>query len=54
MKFLSSPHLFPVVIMVMYVATSVRYAVAKDWGRLMYWVCAAGITYSATFLVGKR
>lgn len=47
------PHLFPVVIMGLYAVTSIRYAIAGDWGRVMYWMCAMGITFSATFMVGK-
>lgn len=54
MSWLRSPHLFPVLIMAMCAVASLRYACARDWGRVMYWVCAAGITFSATFLVGRR
>lgn len=54
MELLKSPHAFPVAIICMYAATCVRYAFARDWGRCLYWVCAAGITVSATFLMGGR
>jgi hypothetical protein len=53
MELLKHPHVFPVAIMCLYALTSARYAIAGDWGRVMYWVCAAGITFSATFMVGK-
>lgn len=51
---LTHPHAFPVFIMGMYGVAAVRYAVAGDFGRVMYWLCAAGITFSATFLVGGK
>ncbi len=54
MSILRSPNAFPVVIMCLYAVTATRYAAARDWGRVMYWICAAGITFSATFLVGHK
>lgn len=48
-EILKSPHAMPAAIIVMYTITSVRYAFASDWGRVAYWVCAAGITASATW-----
>jgi hypothetical protein len=54
MSWLKHPHALPILIMGLYTVTSARYAVAGDWGRVMYWVCAAGITFSATFLVGHK
>jgi|GEM_PF-4814282 len=53
MDLLRSPHAFPVAIVCLYVATCVRYAFSGEWGRVMYWLCAAGITVSVTWLVGK-
>jgi type IV secretory pathway VirB2 component (pilin) len=50
---LMHPHAFPVFIIGIYALTCVRYALAGDYGRVLYWVCAAGITFSATFMVGK-
>jgi len=51
--FLRSPHAFPALIVVLYACASVRYATLGMWGNVMYWVCATGITISATWLVGK-
>jgi hypothetical protein len=51
---LSDPRAFPAFILVLYAATTVRYAVARDWGRVMYWACAMGITFSAAFLMGQK
>ena len=48
-----SPHLMPAIIVGLYAVTAVRYGLARDWGRVAYWVCAAGITVSATWLVGR-
>lgn len=53
MDLLRSPHAFPAAIVVLYAVTCVRYAVAGMWGNVAYWLCAAGITVSATWLVGK-
>ncbi len=47
-----SPHLMPAVIVCLYAVTATRYGIAGDWGRVAYWVCAAGITVSATWFVG--
>lgn len=46
---LSSPHLFPAILVVLDVVAAARYGVAGDWGRVGYWVCAAGITVFATW-----
>ena len=35
----------------LYFLTSIRYGFAGDWGRVMYWVCAAGVTIAATWFV---
>lgn len=53
MSILSYPHIFPVAIVCMYVGACTRYALAGDYGRVLYWACAAGITIAATWLVGK-
>jgi hypothetical protein len=53
MDLIRSPHAFPVAIVCLYAATCARYAFAGMWGNVMYWLCAAGITVSATWLVGK-
>lgn len=50
--FLKSPNAFPAFIVFFYTLTCIRYAFAREWGRVLYWVCATGITISATWLVG--
>ncbi len=47
-----SPHIMPAVIVGLYALTAARYAVARDWPRVAYWVCAAGITVTATWFLG--
>lgn len=49
-----SPHAMPAFIVIWYALTAIRYGVARDWWRVMYWVCAAGITVSATWGVGHK
>lgn len=39
--------------MAIYACACLRYAIGGEWGRVAYWACAAGITFSVTFLVGK-
>jgi hypothetical protein len=50
-RFLSDPHLFVKVILFLYVCASIRYLVARDYGRFTYWIAAALITTSVTFLI---
>jgi hypothetical protein len=52
-RLLSDPHLFPKIIVVLYACSSIRYGVARDWGRMLYWISAAMITVSATFMKFK-
>jgi len=44
-------HFFPAVLIGLDIIAAVVYAYYGDRGRGVYWICAAGITYSATFLV---
>ena len=37
--------------MLLCVSAAIGYAVQKDWGRAVYWACAFGITYAATFMI---
>jgi hypothetical protein len=53
MELLRSPHIFPAISVFLYVCSCARYAYSGMWGNVMYWFCAAGITVSATWLVGK-
>lgn len=46
-------HFFPAVLILLDVLAAVRYGVAGDWGRVGYWLCAAGITACATWGMGK-
>jgi hypothetical protein len=53
MELLRGPHGMTVVIVALYCCNVVRYGFAGLWGSAAYWICAAGITVSATWLVGK-
>lgn len=50
-RWLNDPNLFPKVIIFLYCCSSVGYATKGDWGRTLYWVAAALITVSVTFLI---
>lgn len=50
---LTNPHLMTGVIIILYAINSVWYLYHGDFGRMSYWVCAAGITISTTFLIGR-
>lgn len=51
MKFFADPALFPKIIIAMYACASTRYFFAGDFGRGVYWIAAALITISVTFLI---
>lgn len=40
-------------ILALYTARCITYACGAHWGRVAYWLCAAGITISAEFLVTR-
>ena len=44
---------FTYAILALYTLRAASYGWSGNWSRLMYWVCALGITVSAEFLVGK-
>lgn len=44
-------HFFASVLIVLDIASAVRYCIAGDRGWVVYWLCAAGITYAATFMI---
>ena len=50
-RLMSDPHLFPKVILVLYACASARYCFSHDFGRSLYWIAAALITFSVTFLI---
>ena len=54
MSLLRYPHIFPLLMCLLYVGAVVRYACARDWGRVLYWLAALQINFAATWLVGKR
>lgn len=43
--------IFPTMMILGDVAAAVVYGCSGDRGRVMYWLCAAGITFSATYLM---
>jgi hypothetical protein len=47
----NDPKLFPKIIIVMYLLSSVNYARFRDWGHCLYWFAAILITISVTFLI---
>ena len=51
---LNDPNLFPKIIIVLYACASIRYFFGRDYGRGLYWVAAALITISVTFLIKHK
>lgn len=41
--------IFPSILIVLDLCAAMTYAVGGDYYRVGYWVCAAGITFCATF-----
>lgn len=50
----SDANLFPKIIIVLYVCASGRYFYVRDYGRGVYWIAAALITVSVTFLIKHK
>lgn len=46
-----APKFFPTMLSILDLAAAARYGFCADWGRVMYWTCAAGITFSATWMM---
>lgn len=44
---------FTYTILALYALRAMGYAVGADWPRVVYWLCAMGITVSAEFLITK-
>lgn len=51
LKIFDDPNLFAKLIIFLYGCSSIRYGYQGDWGRCLYWVAAALITISVTFLI---
>jgi len=45
------PHLFTKIIIFLYTLNILNYSIAKYYGNAFYWLCALGITVSATWFV---
>jgi hypothetical protein len=51
---LKDPRLLPVLMMVLQIGAAVRYGAAGSLGQTIYWVCAFGLTFAVTFLMGTK
>lgn len=51
-RFLDGPW-FTYAILSLYALRCLSYAAGAHWGRAGYWLCAAGITVSAEFLIRR-
>lgn len=49
MKFFFEPRFFNLLILGLYLAAAVRWAISKRWADMCYWLCAFGITATVTF-----
>jgi hypothetical protein len=52
-RWLTDPHIFNYVIMVMYALNVCRWAYERNAFGVCYWLSALGITASVTFLTNK-
>lgn len=50
-RILDDPNLFAKLIIFLYVFSSIRYGWQGDMGRMVYWIAAALITISVTFMM---
>lgn len=49
-QLLHDPRLFVYIIMTLYGASTIRFAIAQRWPDAAYWLCALGLTVVVTFL----
>lgn len=48
------PRAFPSLILFLYACTATRWFIAGNVGQGVYWIAAALITFSVTFLMGAK
>lgn len=53
MKYLLDPRAFNVAIIVMFLAAAIRWALARNWPQASYWLAAAALNISITFMGSK-
>lgn len=53
MRWLLDPRAFNVAIIVLFLAAAIRWAFARNWPQACYWVAAAALNISITFMGGK-
>jgi hypothetical protein len=53
-ELLKDPRLFPMLMIGLSVASAVKYALGRSLGHTVYWLCAAGLTFAVTFLMGGK
>jgi hypothetical protein len=42
-------HIFPAILITLYLCAATVYAWDGDWRRVVYWLCAAGLNAAVTF-----
>lgn len=50
---LLDPRIFNFVIMSLYIANALRWAIHGSWADVSYWLCAFGITATVTWGYGR-
>lgn len=53
-ELLQNQRLFPTLMILLSVASAVKYALSKSIGHTVYWICAAGLTFAVTYLMGGK
>jgi hypothetical protein len=48
---ITSPKFFPIRLIVLDILAAMNCCLTKDIGRLIYWLCAAGLTFAVTFMM---
>lgn len=54
MRLFTDPRFFNYVILGLYTANILNYAVRGRWNDAWYWLSAASITASVTFIIGRH
>jgi hypothetical protein len=53
MRWWADPRAFNVVIIVMFLAAALRWAIARNWPQAAYWIAAAALNVAVTFMAVK-
>ena len=51
MSWINDPKFFPSLVIALNMASAAQYALAGQWGKVIYWLSAAFLTFSVTYMM---